>query len=250
MSRNKTQIGLIQIRIKDDILLEEASSFVDATGLNREQIVIVNPILEPLRDEQLERMDAFLIGGSGAFSVTKDYEWTDNLMSFVSKIIARKIPCFGSCWGHQFLARVLGGEVVNDPSKAEMGTHTVFLTNEGRADQLMSTLPNSFLAQMGHQDRVAKLPSNCIELANSKVAPYQAFRLKDSPIYGTQFHPELSAANERKRLSAYRDSYPGMAESKTFQKTFDSVCETPEVSDLLKSFIDLVVNKEPNYNRR
>lgn len=239
MEKSKIQVGLIQIRVKDDILAEEAMSFVGATGLERDQITIVNPIKQVLDLKSLEGIDAVLIGGSGAYSVTKDYDWTANLEYFVQSILDRNIPCFGSCWGHQFLARVLGGEVINDPSKAEMGTHRVVLTAAGEDDRLLSSLPNSFLAQMGHQDRVSVLPPNCIELAKSETAPFQAFKLMGKAIYGTQFHPELSASNERQRLAAYRDAYPAMTESTVFQEVYDSVCDTPEVSGLLRTFIDL-----------
>jgi len=242
MKNHNAKVCLVQIRIKEDILNEEATSFVDATGLQTDQVLVVNPILKGLDHSLLNEVDAVLIGGSGAYSVTKDYDWTQDLHSFVSAIIDRGVPCFGSCWGHQFLARVLGGEVINDESRAEMGTHEVFLTSNGKEDSLLSTLPDFFLAQMGHQDRVSVLPSTCVELANSKIAPYQSFKVKDKPVYGTQFHPELSAANEKKRLEAYRDAYPAMKESDTFQTVYDNVRDTPEVSQLLKSFIELSIS--------
>ncbi len=233
------QVGLIQLRVKPDILAEEKSSFISSCDISEDSLSVLNPILGDLRNEDSLGIDAFLIGGSGAFSVTKDYEWTDQLIDFLQHVFDSRIPVFGSCWGHQFLARALGGKVIHDTSQSEMGTHSVQLTPEGKTDVLFSSFPETFLAQQGHQDRVSELPPNCVELATSAVAPNQAFRSTEYPVYGTQFHPELSAENERNRLDAYRKSYPHLNEAE-FQQVYDSVEDTPEVSSILSHFMDLV----------
>jgi len=154
------------------------------------------------------------------------------------------LPLFGSCWGHQFIARAFGGSVVYDNTRSELGTHHVQLTEAGKADPLFESFPESFLAQMGHQDRVAELPEGAIELATNNAAPYQAFRLADAPIYGTQFHSELDADGERQRLITYRDHYPAMQQDHFFQETLDSLRPTPDVDDLLFHFLQIFAVQE------
>ena len=120
-----------------------------------------------------------------------------------------------------------------------MGTHHVELTEAGKSDPLFEPFPPRFLAQMGHQDRVAELPPDAIELATNDVAPFQAFRLADAPIYGTQFHSELDDKAERGRLITYRDHYPEMQVESFFQETLNALRPTPDVDDLLYQFLQL-----------
>ena len=69
-------------------------------------------------------------------------------------------PAFASCWGFQALARALGGEVVTDLVRAEVGTFEIQLTAAGRSDPLFGPLGERFLAQLGHQDVVTRLPAD------------------------------------------------------------------------------------------
>ena len=233
------RVRLVQIRTNAEVLAEERQSFLDRAGLEPEQLVVTNAIVDPLSPALLDGVDAMMIGGAGAFSVTQTYDWTARLIGLCREAADREVPTFGSCWGHQFLARAFGGEVVNDPTRAEMGTHTVELTEAGTQDPLFSTLPTSFGTQMGHQDRVARLPEGAVELARNDCAPYQAFRLADLPVYGTQFHSELDAETERQRLVAYRDHYPEMADDDRFHAVLNALYETPDADGLLRRFLTL-----------
>lgn len=231
------RVRLIQVRIKPDILVEEHHSFLERCGLAPHQMVVTNAIQDPLTEDLLTDVDAVLIGGAGAYSVTKTYGWTPDLIRLIEVLYDRSMPLFGSCWGHQFIARALGGKVINDPKRAEMGCHAVHLTKKGQSDPLFKQFPTSFMANMGHQDRVAVMPNGAVELAYNATAPFQAFRFVDRPIYGTQFHSELNASAERKRLYAYRDHYPAMQDDGTFQATLDTLAETTEVDGLLERFL-------------
>lgn len=236
-SLDRVRVRLVQIRERPDVLAEEVGSFYSRTGLPQGQIATTNAIHAPLTTDLLDDVDAVMIGGAGAYSVTQTYAWTESLIDLCHACADRELPLFGSCWGHQLIGRAFGGQVINDPQRSEMGTHTVELTDAGRRDPLFSSLPERFGAQMGHQDRVATLPQGAIELARNDRAPYQAFRLADLPIYGTQFHSELDAETERQRIVAYRSHYPEMADADRFQAVLDSLYETPDADDLLRRFL-------------
>ena len=231
------RIRLIQIRDREAVKLEEQVSFRDRAHLRPDQLVVTSALTDPLDATLLEDVDAIMIGGAGAYSVTETFEWTQGLIDVCQACADREMPLFGSCWGHQFVARAFGGTVINDSERSEMGTVDVDLTDAGRQDPLFSTLPDPFGTQMGHHDRVSILPKDSIELATTNVAPYQAFRLTGLPIYGTQFHSELDDVTERSRLLTYRDYYPEMADDDIFQATLDGLRPTPDADDLLRRFL-------------
>lgn len=234
---DRLRVRLIQIRERPAVIAEEQASFRARTGLPPEQFAVSNVLVDRLTPALLDDVDAVMIGGAGAYSVTDTFAWTAGLIDLCHTCADRRTPLFGSCWGHQFVARAFGGQVVNDPDRAELGTHTVELTDAGHADVLFSTLPHRFGTQMGHHDRVSTLPDGAVELARNDRAPFQAFRLEGVPVYGTQFHSELDAATERSRLLAYRSYYPEMADDAVFADTLASLRPTPEADDLLRRFL-------------
>jgi len=238
------RVRLVQIRTNAAVLREEQESFRARCGLGPDAFLLTNALRDDLSPALLDGVDAVMIGGAGAYSVTMTYDWTPALIDLCHACADRGIPLFGSCWGHQFIARAFGGEVVHDPDRAEMGTHEVVLTDAGHADPLFGTLPNRFATQMGHQDRVARLPAGAVELATNDRAPHQAFRLGDAPIYGTQFHTELDEETERQRLLAYRDHYAEMADEAAFQSVLDTLRPSPEADDLLRRFLLLYTTED------
>jgi GMP synthase (glutamine-hydrolysing) len=230
-------VRLIQVRLKPEIESEEFETFRRRTGLEKRQLLTTNAIRDPLDERILDRVDAVIIGGAGAYSVTHTYDWTQDLIDLVLKMDDRRIPLFGSCWGHQFIARALGGSVIHDPTRSEIGCLPVELTDSGQSDELLGSFPSAFMANMGHHDRIDRLPQGGIELATSAVSPFQAFRIVDRPIYGTQFHSELDAECERTRLYAYRKHYPQLRDEKSFQAIIKTLRPTTEVDGLLNLFL-------------
>lgn len=232
------RVRLIQVRERPAVIREEYYTFLERCVLRPDQLITTNVLSENLTDDLLDDVDAVMIGGAGAYSVTHTYGWTDDLIGLVQGCYDRSLPLFGSCWGHQFIARAFGGTVINDPDRSEMGTRAVSLTDAGATDPLFAGFPRAFYAQMGHQDRVSVLPDNAVELAQNSAAPYQAFRIADRPIYGTQFHSELDAERERQRLVAYRAYYPDLEDDAVFEQTLASLHDTPEVDRLLRAFLE------------
>jgi GMP synthase (glutamine-hydrolysing) len=237
-SYDQLRVRLIQVRERPAVIREEQETFVERCALRPDQFVVTNALTDRLNDALLDGVDAVMIGGAGAYSVTHTYPWTASLVRVVQTCYDRRLPLFGSCWGHQFVARALGGTVIRDVARSEMGTHRVELTDAGRKDPLFGDFPPRFPAQMGHQDRVSVLPPEAVELARSATAPYQAFRIPDRPIYGTQFHSELNVERMQERFVAYRAHYTDVLHSdEAFDATLAALRETPEVDGLLSAFL-------------
>lgn len=234
---DRVRVRLIQVRERPAVIAEEQASFRERAGLRADQLAVTDALTEALSPALLDGVDAVMIGGAGAYSVVDTFGWTPGLVDVCRACADRGVPLFGSCWGHQFVARAFGGEVVHDPSRAELGTHDVALTAAGGADPLFSTLPARFPTQMGHHDRVSALPPGAVELASNDRAPHQAFRLADAPVYGTQFHSELDEATERARLVTYRPYYPEMADDDVFAAVLGTLRPSPAADDLLRRFL-------------
>jgi GMP synthase (glutamine-hydrolysing) len=230
---------------------QEQECFAERCRLPRDRFDILNVVQGDVPSlAHLDGVDAVIIGGAGAYSATDDYEWTPALLDFVRHIVDRAMPLFGSCWGHQVIARALGGRVEYDPEHSELGCGSIELTEAGRSDPLFHRFPGSFKANMGHHDRVVELPPQAVELAHNDI-PFQAFRIKDRPIYGTQFHSELDAARERERILVYRKHYrDALPDEETVQYVLDDLADTTEVDHLLYDFLTtFVARDEPPHGR-
>jgi GMP synthase (glutamine-hydrolysing) len=236
-SLNELALLLIQPRADVPMIHHEIGCIAQYAQLQVEQLRSVSPFTSPINQALLEDIDGVIIGGSDT-SVLDEFSWTPAIMALIRQIAAVKMPLFGSCWGHQMIARALGGEVVSDVARKEMGSIEVNLTVEGQQDPIFSQLPASFTAQSGHKDHVSRLPENIVPLAYSNLSPYQALRVKDLPIYGAQFHADLGAKELKERLSFYQYDYVDNSE-------YDQICaqlrESPEALTLFPRFIKQVI---------
>ncbi|WP_397547845.1 type 1 glutamine amidotransferase [Rhodothermus marinus] len=229
------RVLLIQARRLPEIERQEQQCFLECGRLRPDQLRCVNVTRDALHPDLLDGIDAVLLGGSGEFSATERYSWTESLQTLLLEAADRNLPMFGSCWGHQMLAVTFGGEVRRDPDHAEFGSGEVALTEAGRHDPVFQYLPDRFRVNMGHRDRVVALPPDGIELARN-AQPFQAFRLTDRPIYGTQFHSELNARRLRERLQAYRDLYIDVLGPEGFRQAMQAAT-TPEADELVYRFL-------------
>ncbi|SHK02585.1 type 1 glutamine amidotransferase [Rhodothermus profundi] len=229
------RVLLIQARRLPEIERQEQRCFLECGRLHPTQLRCVNVTRDMLRIELLDHIDAVLIGGSGEFSAVEQYPWTEALQHLLRAAADRKLPMFGSCWGHQMLAVTFGGQVVRDPAHAEFGVGEVHLTRAGHQDPVFGHLPSRFYVSMGHRDRVVTLPPGGIELARN-TQPFQAFRLKDRPVYGTQFHSELNASRLRKRLQAYHNLYLDVLGAEGLRCAMQTET-TPTVDNLIYHFL-------------
>jgi GMP synthase-like glutamine amidotransferase len=103
--------------------------------------------------------------------------------------LARGMPYFGVCLGHQLLGAALGGRVGKAP-QAEVGILDVELTEAGRADALFEGIADRFKALQWHGAEVAEPPPGAVVLARSPLCAVQAMRI-GRHAYGMQYHCEI-----------------------------------------------------------
>lgn len=229
---------MVQIRSPDDPMkTQELECFQWALQCARDQFEIFD-LTEGRRfsDVCLKRNDVVVIGGSGNYSVATAGPWWDAAADNMTLLHDLSIPCFASCWGFQAMARALGGVVVTDLARAEVGTVKVSMTPEARHDPIFGIAPPIIRVQSGHQDIVECLPEDAVCLASSDRVKHQAMMFPGKPIYGTQFHPELSRQALVERLEAYPQYIDSIAG--TTVREFSAQCrETPDAVELLRRFI-------------
>ena len=184
----------------------------------------------------LKRADVVLIGGSGEHSVVRGGLWLPRALDTMAELHAKSRPTFASCWGFQAMAQALGGTVITDRNRAEVGTAWVELTHEGEADPVFGPLGKRFRVPIGHEDVVTEIPKSASLLASSDLVKNQAFVFMDKPIYATQFHPELNRADLVARLTKYREYLP-LTGHKSIKEFEDNTPETPESESILPRFL-------------
>ena len=97
-------------------------------------------------------------------------------------------PVLGICYGMNIVHQAFGGEVAG-ASRKEYGPADIRIV---RMDPLLSLGGRSTRVWMSHGDRIASMPAEFDTLASSDNSPHAAFRHRDRPVYGLQFHPEVT----------------------------------------------------------
>ncbi len=218
----------------------ESECFRDASGLAPDEMDTYNLVTGIPSLSLIRRHQAVLIGGSGDFYVSKrDLPRFPEFLELLLAIIDCGHPTFASCFGYHCIVTAMGGQIIHDPDNTEVGTYELSLTDEGRNDPLFTTLPGTFAAQMGHKDRASCHPEGLMNFAYSERSPLQALRIPGKPIWGAQFHPELSGTQNQERYLHYLEGYAQYQTEEDRAEHLTRFRESPEATKLLSKFLQL-----------
>ncbi|TBU23564.1 class I glutamine amidotransferase-like protein [Dichomitus squalens] len=178
--------------------------------------------------ENVDEYDAVLLTGSAA-SAYENLTWINRLIDYVKYLAEEKpkIRLIGICFGHQIIARALGGECVPNDGRWEVGPTPLQLTETGKklfgVPELVSPTPAalhkpasdatypSFLLrlfpqniQQMHRDHVPAAPPSFYLLGSTPISPNQGMvklypggspesvSPADVHIFTVQGHPEFT----------------------------------------------------------
>ncbi len=98
------------------------------------------------------------------------------------------IPVLGICYGMQLVCHHLGGKVDSTPSR-EYGRARCQITC---FDDLFAGVTEEIDAWMSHGDQVQHVSDDFVPLAKTSTCPIAAVRHRQLPVFGLQFHPEVT----------------------------------------------------------
>ena len=104
------------------------------------------------------------------------------------RIFSMEIPVLGICYGMQLACDALGGSVMSTPAR-EFGRANCRITD---ADGLLGSIPDVSQVWMSHGDQVTQLSDDFLALAKTDTCPFAAVRHRSLPVFGLQFHPEVT----------------------------------------------------------
>lgn len=108
-----------------------------------------------------------------------------------------KVPVLGICFGHQVMGILHGAKIFRgEPIRVDVDIHVV------KEDRLFEGLtPQTRMAE-DHTEGIS-LPPSFIHLAYSKSYAIEAMRHPYLPLWGTQFHPEVSGENGKRLIGNF-----------------------------------------------
>ena len=135
----------------------------------------------------MDECDGYLITGS-KLSVYDDVRWIKDLEQYIRVLNEQKKFLLGVCFGHQLIAKALGGEVC----KAEIGWVTGLQSYTFHHNfPWLRDLNQDVKLIHSHQDQIIKLPDQATLVASNKNVPIAMYYIDDH-IMSIQGHPEFT----------------------------------------------------------
>jgi len=182
--------------------------------------------------------DGWIISGS-FLSVNDPSHLIEKLIWETKELINQNMPILGICFGHQLLAKSMGGIVSVNPNGIEIGYKAISLTDEGRSYSIFKDLQNTFSSCQCHYDVVMEPPKDSLILAKNEFG-IQSINYGNN-IFGVQFHPELNM-QMMNIMSSYFAKTTNTADLERSKETSDFRTG----KQVLLNFLN-VIKKERNY---
>ena len=154
--------------------------------LNEKNISFKKQTPDVLDHDSLDSFDSFILSGR---------RYNDRKTNRVnSKIVLHVVnndkKLFGICYGAEILALALGGTIAKSPRHVKGNEKVTIL----RANPLCSDEIDVFES---HGFEISRLPEKLASLGKSDNCNYEFIQYGQKLIFGTQFHPEMSADGHR-----------------------------------------------------
>lgn len=169
--------------------------------------------------KDLSRYSHIVLSGSRMSCLSQD-PWVKNLEQVIGTAIDCNIPLLGVCFGHQLIARAIGGiKILSKSQKPEFGWVPVAKTTGAsvRPRGPFLNLHQHFHVFASHFEEVVQLPNELELVAANERCAVQAFQHKSKPVFGVQFHPERNVV-EGERSIRNREKAEGVARDWIFNR--------------------------------
>ncbi len=236
---------ILQLRPETAASDNEFEAILAKSGLTPAGAVRVRLDCEPMpQDFRLADYSGVIVGGGpGCVSDAQDQKSETErkieqaILEIMPAITAEDFPFMGCCYGIGILAHHLGARVGKERYGEDVGAVECALTSDGRNDPLTGSLPDKFMAFVGHKEAVQESPDGCATLLTSGPCPFQMIRYKQN-VYATQFHPEADSHTFEVRINIYKNKgyFPPEEAEKLIAMCHEQEVHVPEA--ILRGFVE------------
>ena len=150
------------------------------------QLTVV-PVMEGIFPSGAKDFDAYIITGSPASVNDESLPWVGQLLTFIRAVDAARQPLIGLCFGHQAVARALGGQVARNAAGWGLGTAP---THWQAKRPWMQPAQSTTSLMAAHNEQVTRMPEGAECLGGSDFCPIGSMQIGQH-IWTTQYHPEM-----------------------------------------------------------
>ncbi len=145
--------------------------------------------------------DAYVITGSpkGAY---ESEPWIGELERFIQDCYRTGIKLVGICFGHQILAKALGGRAEKSNKGWGLGLNTFELSAQ---KAWMTEIPDQCALYFVHQDQVIHLPQKAELLGGNDFCPNLFYTIENQAL-GIQGHPEFETEMMREIVNGREET--------------------------------------------
>lgn len=233
---------MISNRPNQRVAVSEREAFLRFTGLDETELQWVRLEHGEMPEVNFHTLQGIIMCGSSddVSAPQKSATTLKNetfLRDLLRQIIDKDFPFLGVCYGLGLLTDELGGTVGYDVSEDIQASH-LSATKAGRADPLVSVLPNKFRAYVGHHESVLEPAADSTVLVTGEQAPCQMVRVQQN-LYATQFHPELDLAGILLRIEVFADAGYFPTEDRHLVEERVRAYDVSSVHQLLSRFVEI-----------
>ncbi|MEM0993777.1 MAG: glutamine-hydrolyzing GMP synthase [Bacteroidota bacterium] len=178
--------------IEKIVILDFGSQYTQLIARRIRELNVYSEIIPYNKEVVFDQSVKGIILSGSPFSVTDEHALRINLDDLLDQR-----PVLGVCYGAQYIAQHFGG-TVEASEKREYGRAE--LADIQSSNALFNQISPNSQVWMSHGDTITKLPAQFSLLANTSSIPVAAFKHDELPIYGIQFHPEVTHSLEGKQL--------------------------------------------------
>ena len=206
--------------------------FLIGLGLDASEVMVVDVQAGETLPETSSQLAGVLVTGSPAM-VSHREDWSERAAAWIADAHRSALPMLGVCYGHQLMARALGGQVGPNPAGRRMGTKTVQiqLDDSGPLGELEPTVQ----LHATHVEAVLELPPETRIVAETDGDPHHALHFGQRS-WGVQFHPEFTVDIMASYIHLRSNEL--LKEGQCPDALLNELKETPHGFQLLRNFVN------------